>query len=52
MTKEVTFDKLTRDWAMRLDGEYIGSRPTPKEAREELDRVALEQIKSSDHRHR
>lgn len=45
MTKEVKRNPETRDFDMYLDREYIGSRSTPKEAREELDRVALEQMR-------
>lgn len=45
MTKEVKRNPETKDWDMYLGSEYIGSRPTPKEAREELDRLAFEQLR-------
>lgn len=44
MTKQIRYDRTTGDWAMFLRGEYVGSRATPKEAREELDRLAYEQL--------
>lgn len=45
MTKEVKRNPETKDFDMYLNLEYIGSRPTPKEAREELDRVAFEKAR-------
>lgn len=45
MTKRIAYDKLTKDWSMLLGGRYVGSRPTPQEAREELDRLAYEEAK-------
>jgi len=45
MTKEVKRNPETKDFDMYLGSEYIGSRPTPKEAQEELDRVVLEQMR-------
>lgn len=44
MHKEITFDRTTKDWAMYLNHEYVGSRSTPEEARTELDRLAYEQL--------
>lgn len=45
MTKEVKFNRSTRDWDMYLGGEYVGSCSTPQEARVELDRLAYEQLR-------
>jgi hypothetical protein len=39
--KRVQFNRETHDHDMFLNGEYVGSRATPQEAREELDRLAF-----------
>jgi hypothetical protein len=45
MKKEICRNKETKDFDMYLDLEYVGSQPTPQEAREELDRLAFEQLR-------
>lgn len=45
MKKEIRRNKETKDFDMYLQGEYVGSRETPQAAREELDRLAYEQLK-------
>jgi hypothetical protein len=47
ISKEVKRDKTTKDWAMILNGEYVGSRATPQEAREELDKLAFSLLQHS-----
>lgn len=50
--KEVRRNKETKDWAMFLNGEYVGSRDTLQEATAELDRLALEAHRAyADYRH-
>ena len=44
ITKEVKFNRETRDFDMYLSGEYVGSRGTSQEARAELDRLALQAL--------
>ena len=43
-TKEIIYDRETRDYAAYLSGEYIGSFPNHHDAEVELDRLALELI--------
>lgn len=41
--KHIAYDRLTKDYAMYLDGQYIGSARTHSEATTTLDTVATEQ---------
>lgn len=43
-SKEIKFDRTTKDWAMYLNGEYVGSCSTPQDAQAELDRLATAQL--------
>ena len=45
MKKEIRRNRDTRDFDMYLDGSYVGSRSTHQAAREELDRLAFEQLR-------
>ena len=47
MQKDIRYDKATGDWAMLLDGRYVGSRATPAGARAELDRLAYDELTHS-----
>jgi hypothetical protein len=42
--KLIKFNRQTKDYDMFYQTEYIGSRSTYQEAREELDRIAYEQL--------
>lgn len=44
MTKEIRYDRSTKDFAMYLNGEYVGSRSDRTEAQVELDRLAYEAL--------
>jgi hypothetical protein len=45
--KTITYDRLTKDFRMELDGEYVGHARTRTEAEVELDRLALELISAA-----
>jgi len=42
--KHITFDHITRDFAMELDGEIVGYATTRQEAQDRLDEIAYEQL--------
>ena len=42
MTKQIKFNRETKDFDMYLDGSYVGSRGTHLEAQTELNRLAIE----------
>lgn len=44
IVKEIVYDLIDCDFAMYLDGEYVGSRRSKTEAEAELDRLAFELI--------
>lgn len=44
ITKEITYNRLTKDYDMTLNGEYIGSERSYHSAEVELDRLAYEQL--------
>lgn len=37
--KRIKYNPATKDHDMYLDSRYVGSRPTPQEARAELDKI-------------
>lgn len=43
-TKEIKFDKVTRDHAMYLNGKLVGYAATRHEAEVELDRLVYEAL--------
>lgn len=45
MKKDAIYDVVTKDWAMYLNDEFIGARPTEAAAWAELDRQALAMLK-------
>lgn len=44
ITKEIRYSRLTKDYDMYLDGEYVGSEASYHAAEVELDRLAYEQL--------
>lgn len=44
ITKEIRYSRLTKDYDMLLDGEYVGSEASYHAAEVELDRLAYEQL--------
>ena len=44
MNKRIQYDRSTKDYAMYLDGRYVGSRATHAGAQAELDRLAYEDL--------
>jgi len=44
MNKRIQFDRKTKDYAMYLDGRYVGSRATHAGAQAELDRLAFDEL--------
>lgn len=40
--KHIAYDRLTKDYAMHFDGQFIGYAPTYHDAETTLDRVAYE----------
>ena len=44
MTKQIKFNRDTKDFDMFLDGQYVGSRATHYEAEVALDHLASSQV--------
>lgn len=44
MTKQIKFNRDTKDFDLFLNGRYVGSRATHTEAQTELDRLAFETL--------
>jgi len=44
MNKQITRNRANKDYDMFLNGEYVGSRETYRDAEIELDRLAFEQL--------
>lgn len=47
MKKEIKRNRATHDYDMFIDGRYIGSRATHREAELELDRIVLATLQHS-----
>lgn len=41
-TKDVRFDRTTRDWSAYLNGQYIGSFSSPSDAHQALDQMTFD----------
>lgn len=44
MTKQIKFERMTKDYSAYLNGQYIGSFGSHREAELELDRLAFEML--------
>lgn len=46
-TKEIKFDRLTKDFALYLDGEYVGSAPTYHDGERILNELVYHELRSA-----